>query len=330
MGEFKLNLKQEFIDETKRSLRIFSERSISLEVINSLFHTAHNIKSNAKALGLDQISTLSHHAESLLLMLKDNQIELNSHLEKLLFEYTKKMEEVLFLLEENYDACYSVDDLIEKIHRVTKDYDSKNFNTDMLISNKEFRINTSLNSSKKNLKELSYKINSFICSTSISLNKKMKFHFIGELLEVEENIINSIKDPLLQLIKNSCDHAIENANQRERGGKEIHGNIEVQSFQRGTSLIFQITDDGRGIDPKVIRTKAISDGIISCHSNLTDREILQLIFKPGFTTKSRADEISGRGVGMGIVKSTIEGLGGRVSIQSKVGTGSSFQFIFPL
>jgi two-component system chemotaxis sensor kinase CheA len=180
------------------------------------------------------------------------------------------------------------------------------------------------------LKQTFQKMNRIVHDTAKALNKEVNLHLLGEDTEVDKTVLEKIADPLVHIIRNAVDHGLEDTVDREPNGKEFSGNVELMAFHEGSHLIIQITDDGKGINPEVIRKKAIEKKIISENATMTDQEIIQLIFHAGFSTKVEVSEVSGRGVGMDVVKTNIEALGGEVKVMSKIGEGSSFKIILPL
>jgi len=174
------------------------------------------------------------------------------------------------------------------------------------------------------------KLNRVVRDTSKLLDKKIDLRLIGEDTEIDKTVIESLSDPLVHIIRNSLDHGIESREERIAAGKSETGIVEVMAFHEGNSLVIQITDDGKGIDSEVVIKKAISKGIISEKTVLTPQQGVELIFHPGFSTCESVSEISGRGVGMDVVKTNIETLGGEVQVRSKVGVGSCFRLILPL
>ena len=180
------------------------------------------------------------------------------------------------------------------------------------------------------LKGAFQKMNRIVRDTSKALNKDAKLIMIGEDTEVDKTVLERISDPLVHIIRNAVDHGLESPEERAASGKDPKGNIEIMAYHEGSNLAIQITDDGKGIDPEKIRQKAVQKGIIDERSSLSAEEIIQFIFHPGFSTKEQVTEVSGRGVGMDVVKTNIEALGGQVKVMSKMGEGSSFKIMIPL
>ena len=167
---------------------------------------------------------------------------------------------------------------------------------------------------------------------SRKLGKKMRLVVSGEETEMDKTIIESLGDPLVHLIRNSADHGIETAEERKALGKPEEGTIWLRAYNKGQSVIIEIEDDGRGIDPNKIKMKALEKGIIT-HDDIetmSDKEAIMLIFRPGFSTATTVSEVSGRGVGMDVVKTAIEKIGGAVDLDSKLGQGTRVRLQLPL
>jgi two-component system chemotaxis sensor kinase CheA len=174
------------------------------------------------------------------------------------------------------------------------------------------------------------KLSRVVRDTSNLLGKKVSLDILGEDTEIDKTVAENLADPLVHIIRNAIDHGIETPHDRVSQGKSAEGTVEVMAFHEGNFLVIQITDDGAGIDPQRLLEKAKAKGIIAPNSNLTDQQCIELIFHPGFSTKTEVSEVSGRGVGMDVVKTNIEALGGQVKVRSKVGQGSCFRLMLPL
>ncbi len=161
-------------------------------------------------------------------------------------------------------------------------------------------------------------------------NKNIAFSAEGLDTELDKTIIESLTDPLLHIIRNSIDHGIESAGQRKKLNKPEQGKILLKAFYSGANVIIQISDDGSGIDPEKIRNKAIQKGLISKDADLTKKEILDLAFLPGFSTADNVTDVSGRGVGMDVVKRKLAEIRGEVEIDSEVNVGTTLTIKLPL
>jgi len=164
------------------------------------------------------------------------------------------------------------------------------------------------------------------------LNKKINLEIIGAETELDRTVIDEIGDPLVHLLRNAIDHGIEMPEARAKKGKNEEGTVKLTAFHSGNHVFIEISDDGAGINREKVLNKAISKGIVSVEqaTNLTDKEVYSLIFSSGFSTADKISDISGRGVGLDVVKSKIESLGGTVTIDSVEGQGSTFSIQLPL
>ncbi|SDD06105.1 two-component system, chemotaxis family, sensor kinase CheA [Bacillus wiedmannii] len=164
------------------------------------------------------------------------------------------------------------------------------------------------------------------------LGKKIDLQITGEDTEVDKIVIDEIGDPLVHLIRNAIDHGVETVEQRRDAGKNETGTIKLEAFHSGNHVVIQITDDGNGIHKGKVLEKAIKNGVVteSEANKLTDREVFDLIFQPGFSTAEVVSDLSGRGVGLDVVKHTIHSLGGHLIIDSEEGKGSTFRIELPL
>ena len=152
----------------------------------------------------------------------------------------------------------------------------------------------------------------------------------GKETEIDKNMMERIVDPMIHLMRNAIDHGIEKPDEREKVGKDAEGNIYVRAYHRGGAIIIEIRDDGKGINPEIILSKAIEKNIVSEDNTLTESEVFDLIFAAGFSTAAEITDISGRGVGMDVVKHNIKDIGGSIEISSKVGEGTCFSIRLPL
>jgi len=165
---------------------------------------------------------------------------------------------------------------------------------------------------------------------SSKLGKKIELKLVGENTEIDKSVVELINDPLVHLIRNSLDHGIEMPDKRVAAGKPETGTIELKAYHRGGHIVIEITDDGNGMDKKKLITKAKEKGILDDSTQLTDKQAFELIFMPGFSTAEKLTDISGRGVGMDVVRRNIEALGGNIDITSELGKGTTIAIHLPL
>jgi two-component system chemotaxis sensor kinase CheA len=164
------------------------------------------------------------------------------------------------------------------------------------------------------------------------LGKDVELVLSGEDTEIDKTMIEDLNDPLVHLIRNAVDHGVDGPEERQAAGKPGKSLVHLSAEQVGDHIVIEITDDGRGIRPDVIRSKAMDKGLIDAETanSLDDRQSLHLIFLPGFSTKDQISDVSGRGVGMDVVKTNIQRLNGRIEVTSVVGQGSNFRILLPL
>ncbi|UAB79554.1 chemotaxis protein CheA [Erythrobacter sp. SCSIO 43205] len=160
--------------------------------------------------------------------------------------------------------------------------------------------------------------------------KHVKLDVSGESTELDKTVIERLSEPMTHLIRNAVDHGIEAPEDRKAAGKDPEGTLSLSAEQKAGRVVIHIKDDGRGINREKVLAKAIENGIIAEDANLTDDEICQLIFAPGFSTAASVTSVSGRGVGMDVVKSNVRDLGGRITIESVEGEGTTFSLALPL
>jgi len=164
------------------------------------------------------------------------------------------------------------------------------------------------------------------------LNKQIELEISGEDTELDKSIVEVIGDPLVHIIRNSCDHGIEMPADRVAAGKEEMGTIKLKAYNEGNAIVIQIDDDGKGLDADMLKNKSLEKGIITEKEadSMSDKEAFTLIFKPGFSTAAQVTNVSGRGVGMDVVKTNIEKLNGIIDIESEIGVGTSLKLKIPL
>ena len=221
-------------------------------------------------------------------------------------------------VEERYEGEHFLDELnqvVSSISIVTTDLQIAVMKTRMLQIGKVFN-----------------KFPRVVRDLSRELGKKVKLIIKGEETELDKSIIEEIGDPLMHMIRNSVDHGIEPPEERIKLGKPEEGTIELKAYNEGNQIVIEIADDGKGMDPEVLKQKALEKGIISEKEAdmMSDKEAFMLIFKAGFSTAAKVTNVSGRGVGMDVVKTNVEKLNGIIEVDSEPGKGSVFKIKIPL
>jgi two-component system chemotaxis sensor kinase CheA len=221
-------------------------------------------------------------------------------------------------VEERYEGEHFLDELnqvVSSISIVTTDLQIAVMKTRMLQIGKVFN-----------------KFPRVIRDLSRELGKKVNLIIKGEDTELDKSIIEEIGDPLMHMIRNSVDHGIESPEERIAAGKPEVGTVELKAYNEGNQIVIEIADDGRGMDPDMLKSKALEKGLISEKEAdmMSDKEAFMLIFKPGFSTAAKITNVSGRGVGMDVVKTNVEKLNGIIEVDSTPGEGSVFKIKIPL
>lgn len=165
---------------------------------------------------------------------------------------------------------------------------------------------------------------------SATLGKEVRIVTAGEMTEIDKTVIEQLNDPLTHMIRNALDHGIEGPDARVAAGKPRQGTIHLSAAQRGGRIVIEVADDGRGLNREKVLAKARDRGLVAPGATLSDEEIDNLIFLPAFSTADVVSNVSGRGVGMDVVKRNVQSLGGRINVQSKFGAGSRFTLSLPL
>jgi two-component system chemotaxis sensor kinase CheA len=180
------------------------------------------------------------------------------------------------------------------------------------------------------IKQIFHKFPRVVRDVSRKQNKQIDLRIIGDETEIDKKVADLLSDPMVHLVRNSCDHGIETSEERDSSGKTAVGTIILKAYQEGSFVYIEVIDDGRGINTEKVLKKAISNGLVHEDHDLSEKEIMQLILEPGFSTADKVTDISGRGVGMDVVKTSVMNLGGVVDIQSKMGEGSRIVLKIPV
>ena len=180
------------------------------------------------------------------------------------------------------------------------------------------------------MKPLFQRMGRIVREASAAVGKEVRLKTEGEATEVDKTVIERLADPLTHMIRNAVDHGLETPEKREAAGKPREGVITLSAQHRSGRVVIEVQDDGAGINRPKVREIAITKGLVPADAQLTDSEIDNLLFLPGFSTAAQVSNLSGRGVGMDVVKSAITALGGRITITSEAGKGTTFSISLPL
>ncbi|MFO0689288.1 MAG: chemotaxis protein CheA [Myxococcota bacterium] len=180
------------------------------------------------------------------------------------------------------------------------------------------------------LRQVFEKLSRVVRRLRIDLEKEVGIEFTGGDTELDKLIVEQLVDPLVHIVRNAFDHALEPPSEREAAGKPAIGTIRVAAFQRGNHVVIEVEDDGRGMDVESIRRKAVERGIVSADEALSERDVLNLVFEAGLSTRDEVSQTSGRGVGMDVVRSNLAALGGLVEVHSRKGQGTTITITLPI
>lgn len=245
-------------------------------------------------------------------------------------------EEITNLYGQVVEGEKNVDELIEQLGVIKKNFDA----LFLEFQNDEINIGRVIDdlqeeTMKLRMLPISQVFNKFprrVRDIARDMNKKVDFSMMGEDTELDKTLIEEIEEPLLHLIRNAIDHGIETTQERVRKGKAEAGTIRMNAYHEGNSVVVEVEDDGKGIDPGKIKQKAVEKSLISAEEagHLDERASVELIFQPGFSTKDEVSDLSGRGVGMDVVKANIQKLKGTVGVKAEVDGGTIFKLKLPL
>ncbi len=180
------------------------------------------------------------------------------------------------------------------------------------------------------VKQTFQKMDRIVRDVSKTLGKNVELHLSGEETEIDKTVLEQLADPLVHIVRNAVDHGLEDSETRQSIGKPAVGHVNLSAYHRSGQIVIEIKDDGRGLDSDVLISKAKSKGLLPPEAQLTPEQAYQLIFQPGFSTKDHVTDVSGRGVGMDVVKTNIAALQGRIEIETTLGLGTCFRIFLPL
>ncbi|MCL4497128.1 MAG: chemotaxis protein CheA [Deltaproteobacteria bacterium] len=228
----------------------------------------------------------------------------------------------LFNISSKLEMKYAGDDLSSALAQVISNLNL--VTTDLQLAVMKTRMQP--------VKKVFSKFPRMVRDLSRELGKEIELQILGEETELDKSVIEEIGDPLVHLIRNSVDHGVETKEMRKRLGKPETGTIKLSAEHEGNYIVISVSDDGKGMDPDILKKKAVEKGVIDEKTafGLSDKDALSLIFTPGFSTKEKATEISGRGVGMDVVKTNIQKINGIIDIESQIGHGSKIVLKLPL
>lgn len=338
-----------FLDEAVPLLREFDfclqelpKQVDKTKLLNRVLRITHNLKGSSQAVDFDELGRFIHELESLLLHLKAQSGMISVPAMELLFVIQKHILSVMISLREDFEFRCDHSALINQIKWAIFSGDTSGVSTPKVTSDTLAAVacSTDFKESTKpvpdnqtndvtSIRQTFQKMQRIVQDTASTLGRNVDFSFSGENTLVARKILEQLGDPLLHLIRNAVDHGIEIPSLRGENGKPAVGTIRLTAIYSGDDLVIEVADDGAGIDGRKLVRLAVEKGILPTGTVMKTAEALQLIFEPGFSTKSEVTEISGRGIGMDVVKTNIEGLGGKIEIETRIGYGTTFRILLP-
>ncbi|MCK5073006.1 MAG: chemotaxis protein CheA [Bacteriovoracaceae bacterium] len=406
-----IELFYDFINESKEHLEASEKSLLTLETnpgdkdsINTIFRAFHSLKGLAGFLMLDDVQSLAHEAENILVLIRSGELKIVSELIDIFFivldmfnQMSKQIEKSLAdksslarvpgfeimlknlqeiaknkgmnetlqdkqsdILTENFNDTGSVNNKVKEVVKIDAErldrlidtigevviaesmlkqfVDQHENNSNQLSSRIVYmsKITRELQSMATSLrmipiKGLFQKMNRLVRDLGRKADKKVDLIINGEDTELDKSVIDMLADPLVHLLRNAVDHGIEDDVSKRTGlGKSETGSISLKAFHQGGNIVVEVADDGKGLDHELIYEKALQKGLVRQNETLTKSEIFNLIFSPGFSTAKKVTDVSGRGVGMDVVKRNIEQLRGNIRIDSERGRGTKMIIILPL
>lgn len=324
---------------------------------NSLFRQMHSLKGNSRAYGMKELGELAHEAESILSGVREEEFSLSTELETGEIAAVKVegcIEEIKILLEIGQDVFRKIAGEQERDLGKTRKQ-SRKLTIDeedmdqILLDFDSLRRSEALrkNSHDLNLQELHWKLyrvklerldsvynrlKNIVNDVAFACGKKATLEVDGDAIYLEHRVHGEVVNALIHMVRNSVDHGLEDPGLREAKGKEAMGTVRLETRQEKERVLIRLRDDGAGINPERILKKSLEKGLIEPEMipTLSRDDILRLILLPGFSSAEKVSEISGRGVGMDVVLSTVSALGGTVEIESEIDYGTIFTMILPL
>jgi len=415
LGEFVTEC-ADLVDEAESALLDLEQNPNDDELINTIFRAFHTVKGTSAFMGLDPISDFTHSVETLLSMVREDDLPFDQATADITLESVDMLKKMLAVVEvssggdplrtpHGYDRMMEIlgficdEDLkpaeaIEKAggfetatptieseksssEDAEKEIQTENTNQkqeaeasvrvnvgrlDRLIDmvgelviahsvvaqdrsiEQNAELTKKVNHTTKILRELQdtsltlrmvplkatfHKMNRLVRDLTRKADKEVKFSTVGEDTEIDRNMVDIISEPLVHMLRNSIDHGIETKEERAKSSKPNTANVWLRAYQEGGKVVIEIEDDGKGIDKERVYSKAVEKGLVDPDAKLTDSEIFSLIFLPGFSSKDEVTDLSGRGVGMDVVRRSIEELKGKVEVKSEKGKGTKISIELP-
>jgi two-component system chemotaxis sensor kinase CheA len=354
---------QDILDTINQSLLSLEKEPNNAALIDEIFRAAHSLKGMSAAMSFSEITTLAHEMEDTLDKVRKGEAKVSLDIVDSLFDYSdalaslvggvmegrkektakaqipvvREIQSVRISIERLNSLMNLTGELLiakNRLKNITQEHKMSELNEalapfDRLVTDLEEEV------LKTRLIPVGQTFGRFprmVRDIAKEQGKEIEFTMEGGEIELDRAILDNLGEPLVHLLKNAVDHGIESIKEREKKGKSKAGKIKLLARREENKVIIEVEDDGKGIDPEEVKQVALRKGVVSFGevAQMSDNEALRLTFLPGFTTASKATEVSGRGVGLDVVKTEVESLGGAVIISSKQGEGTKISLKLPL
>jgi two-component system chemotaxis sensor kinase CheA len=341
------DLLREFLAETTDSFDVIDVELIRLEqhpdnpyVLSHIFRQLHTIKGTCGFLGLPRLEALTHAAESLMDSFR-NGLPVTAAAVTLILATVHRMKHVLVELERRHEEPAGRDlDLIDELDRMAKQIEemprphrNEEFTAPIqTFSNVTAKLQDSVPKGRMEpIGNAWQKLPRLVCHLARKLRKEIELEMRGGEIEVDRTVLEAIKEPIVHLVRNAADHGLELPHQRRKNGKPGNGTIRLSAHRECGQVVITISDDGLGLDTAKIEAQAIAHGLASkaVLAKMSEAEIHEFIFVPGISTATKVTSISGRGIGMDVVRHNIDAVGGTILIESRPGESATIVIKVP-
>lgn len=338
-----------FLSETRNRLARAEEIALLLEenaepeLLGELFRVFHTVKGEAGFLHRDDLSVLAHRTEELLEQVRSGREPWNSQVADLVLKGVDSLKQALASVKEHTQRSQhrqeevlrvpasKIDALISQIGELLIAQETEGADRSSAVKKLSRALQQSaLRLRTEPLNDLMNRLKRGARDLAHALGKQLEVSLAGQELELDRTLIATLEEPLMHLIRNSIDHGLEPPAARLSVDKPVEGRLGIAAERRGNRIVISIGDDGRGLDARRIWAKALEKGLVSGEQPFDPRSIYELIFRPGFSTAEQLSEVSGRGVGMDIVASSVKAARGHLDVSTEPGRGTTVAMSFPL
>jgi chemotaxis protein histidine kinase CheA len=313
-----------FADQAKEQLQTINACLLTLEaaegdergpLLEEIFREAHSLKGASRAVDLGRVEKVAHELESLFSVIQKGELEADAEVFDLAY---KTLDALTALVEDGLESAATVD---PGATTGTADCRLPTADPEPAKPAHTLPVSTIFHTFPRMVRDMTRE-----------LSKEVKLTIEGGETEVDRRVLEQLRSPLTHMVRNSVDHGMEMPHAREAAGKQREGKLVLRAFKRAADLVIEIVDDGGGIDVEKVKARAVEKGLITAETaeGITERAALWLIFRPGLSTKQEITHLSGRGVGMDVVREHVERLHGRIDVESTPAEGSKFTLSVPL